>query len=551
MEPNKEKMVNPSNDSILFLNLEGKESKLIYYLINLLLMLIFTIRYFSLRGLLGLVIGSAIVFYLILMKTEARRNAASYLGAIIFWDVCVGLVIFSEILQENLQLQNLLTTWSQLNIQTIIWICIGFVLAFISFQKDNFYWLSWIGAEIVGIAIIMQLWTDGNLFSPVFREGGEEILVLFMTGAGVWFLLSQLAIINDEYEKSINTRLGFVLLIASLFLLITEKDYIDIMIPEVIEFYRSIADKLLPWWKVIFYFVILIIIAFYLNSLKQVLDSMVCYVVATGILLAKILMINYFCYNWLLFCVFAVISLRYIKHLEEDREGDTGDVSIDTPIIDIYIILQPIIGITVIMLFKWGLWMNVIFTILLGLLFYDYYMKKKDITIKYDRNFWILILVGIAAEAMAWIWTLHFHIEKIVMVAIALFMAMCTMLVVNWKHPSKVWAPLRDKIAICILLGIICLFSVNKFGSKIKTGLDEEKQTITIEVEAKGKENQIDSVTCVWTDSFGKQVGEKITFKSEEKILSIQAEKLTIKSIDQNGVETVKFRWFPKWKIEK
>lgn len=525
----------------------GRESKIIYYIINLIPMLILMIRFFSVRGFITTLILSGILLFVMIFKVDFERKSASYLSLIFFMDICIVIGIFSETLQNHIQIENLVSFWKGITIQTIICLCIGFVMGLISLQKEKTYWLSWVGAELVGIAVILQLFGNGDLLSPVLKDGGKEILTLFIAGAGIWFFLSQISVLFDWGKRAFNMRMGFVLLLAVLFLFITEQAYINQLLPNIISFYQNLSISIFAWWKVLLSVGIMVVAGIVL--LQKPLDKddfsdeesgIVCFLLATGILTMKLLLTNHFAFNWIFFCIFALISFILTGHGIDETLSDEEMV---------YLGVQPFLIIGAVKLLEWGLWINIVVTVAFALLFYRFYKNRKILSNKQRAYLFIYILIAIAAETIAGVWTLRFQADKMMMVGAMLAMSVCAIVVLNWPHPDHRRVLDRYKIGVCVMFGILCFLSINKYGSKITTDIDEEQRTISIAVDAKGKENKMESVTCIWTNQFGQQVGDEISFREGDRTLDITAETLTITAVDQNGVNTVHKERFPYWMI--
>jgi hypothetical protein len=72
-----------------------------------------------------------------------------------------------------------------------------------------------------------------------------------------------------------------------------------------------------------------------------------------------------------------------------------------------------------------------------------------------------------------------------------------------------------------------------------------------VEIQPRGKDNEVQSVTYFWSDKTG-----KVTVPMEEmdlmgESIPIEDEVLTIRVIDARGVVTTRKAWVPDWLLEQ
>lgn len=523
--------------------LDWRESKVIYYIVNLIPMIMLMLHFFSIQGCVITVAFNIFLFVRMIVKVDTERTAANYLSTMLFVDVCIGIGVFWEPLLQNVMLENIKKFWDGVTIQTIVVLCIGFVMGLISLQKEKLYWLSWIGAEIAGCAVILQLYGNGEILAPDFSEGGWELLVLFVICGGIWFFISQIDVLLEQERKTVNIRMGFVLMLGVLFVLIAENQYVNQMLPEIRQFYRSLSQEVFAWWKIWLSCGVLAVLGIALSQhsarIYKIDGTVYCFL-ATGILTIKLILTNYFFFNWVVFAIYVLSVFWGITRVNKQVTSREEVV---------WLGIQSVTMVVIIKFLEWGLWMNLVVTTVFVVLFSSFYKNRKQLSFKQRRVLFIYIIIGIAAETLTFIWTLRFQISKVMVVGVLSVAVLGIILIITWPHPENRQVHNKYKIGICIVFAVLCLMTAVKSGSKITTNINEEEQTISVNVDAKGTDSKVKNVTCIWTNQFGKQIGEELSFKRGEQILAIEAENLTITAIDQNGVRTVCKERVPYWLV--
>ena len=100
------------------------------------------------------------------------------------------------------------------------------------------------------------------------------------------------------------------------------------------------------------------------------------------------------------------------------------------------------------------------------------------------------------------------------------------------------------------MMALLCLIAAGRYGTEVQVVFQPEDNTASITLEAKGKENEIQSAVCRWSDVTGQVVsGEQVLFAGEN-VASIQGEKLSIVVTDAFGAETTVTDWYPGWLLE-
>ena len=124
------------------------------------------------------------------------------------------------------------------------------------------------------------------------------------------------------------------------------------------------------------------------------------------------------------------------------------------------------------------------------------------------------------------------------------------MIILHWPHPDKLSVPRGYKMIVCTLLVLLCLIAMGRFGAKVDVEFDIVKNTATVEIDAKGKSNDIESVEYQWSTITGETI-EAASMNKNGSSIPVLGEVLTITVTDSRGVVTTKTEWYPDWLLSK
>lgn len=520
-----------------------KENKIVLFLINCLLMLPFIIRNHSIIGIVSSLAILLILFF-ILFKSSEIIPASAYLPIIIVADVCCYVGVRFELLKLCFDMDALSYFFQGMGSPCIFLLMIGCALFFVGRTKQTLTWLSGIGGTAIGTAIILHGWSNCDFAALKFYSNGDTLLAILVLSTLLWTILIQFIGMTVPIKRDANNWIGIFLLVGFLVFCIIEQSYTSVMLPKWKIMILNWPHTLFSWWRVILATMVLLIGTFLLYTMNGddgnglSVDTYALILIALSVFSIKFLMINFFSYNWMCFLIMIVGTLWCMKN--DYLERPTLQLNSI-----MYLSAQFIAFLFTIILLKKGLWINVIVTIVFGAVFYTQYVKKKRTS---DINsHWVMILLCIVAEAAAWMCKYRFCIEGFSMIVMVLIVAITAMSIINLRHPNSMKAPDSIRITICVCLAILCLLTMNKFGAKISTKFDSETLKATIEIQPRGKKNEVKSACYYWRDKNGKESSKEVILKNNGETIAIQDEVLTIITIDVNGVQTTSNYWYPHW----
>lgn len=522
-----------------------KRSKLIFFVLNLALVIPYVVKNYSHWGLAGAIVLMLIAFYVIIIKPNIDAPASKDIPLLLFFDFCVYLVLSYQALIDNFEIQYLSNINGRMKDECFTLWVISMAISLFTPKRQSLVWLKSIGKTVAGAAVIMQFWSNGDIFEPIFYRGGDSFLAFYLLCSIAWYIFCVIACYVEPASFKRNNWLSNILLFGFFVLCTAENQIIQEFITGLKSAMLAIPTVNFAWWKVILSGVVLVgcaVVAYdYVNDTMGA-DSLVLGFTASVIVLLKVLMCNYFSFSWVVFLVFLVSSIRCLRN--EQRQTKT--LRLDSPV---YLTVQFVVLLGAIHLIKAGLWINVIVLSVYTLIFYTTAGKRKNET--HELRFWITILSAPAVYAIAYIWQMRFAMETVVMILLAFTVSVGAMIILNWPHPDKLKVPKGFKMLICLFMVLLCWISMGRYGAKVDIEFEDSTNTAVVEIEAKGKENGIETVEYYWSDISGEMIGSEKTMATKGAEIPIKGEKLTIVVTDINGVKTTKEEWYPDWLLSK
>ena len=524
-----------------------RRNKLIYFVLNLALIIPTVVKNYSHWGLAIAAGIMLLAFYLIVVKPIEDTPASKDLPLLLFFDVCIILGMSYEKLYLNFDREFIILERIAENFheQCLYLLLAGLAVSLFTPQRQALVWLKCLGKIAAGAAIIMQMWSNGEILEPLYAGGGEALLVYYLLCGFVWMIACVISCYVHPESYKRNNWLGAGLLLAWYVINLTEKSIISSFVPSIEPLLLGMPQNTFAWWKVILSAIVLVgcaIAAYDYNNEKMGADSVVFAVIASAIVLVKLLMENYFSFNWVLFIIFLVSSVKCLRN--EQRQTKT--LRLDTPV---YLVVQFVSLFAAIGLVKGGLWINVIIICLYTLIFYTAYGKEK--TEKRSLRHWLLVLSVPAVYAVAYIWQRRFSMDTVIMILLAYVVFAAVIIILSWPHPDKKTVPPGFKMLPCLFMILLCLISMTRYGAKVDIEFNADTDTAIVEIEATGKENQVDSVVYYWSDKTGEMIGSERTMAADGSNLAVNGEKLTVVVTDINGVVTTETEWYPGWLLSR
>lgn len=522
----------------------AKRSRLIFFVLNLALVIPFLVQNYSHWGLGGAFAIMLLSFLFLIIKPYDATPAVRDIPLQLFFNVCLYLVVSYQAIIDNFKIAYLGYILENMEGECVVLLLAGLAASLFIPKVPHLVWLRYIGKTAIGASVIMQIWAGGSVFEPEFRGGGETMIAFYLLFAVIWFAFCVISchIDSDAYKR--NNRLSNFLIIILVLFCTTENALAQMFIPHAKVYLLSMPTAALAWWKVILSAIVLVgcaIVSFdYLNDTMGT-DALVLCFVASALVILRVLMANYFAFNWIVFAIFLVSCVRCLKnelrHKKTLRLSNLG-----------YAAVQFVAILISIWLIKAGLWINLIVVATYTLIFYA--TAGKGISEKHRLRHWLTILSAPAVYAVAYIWHMRYSLDAIILIALAYVVLAGVMIILHWPHPDKLSVPRGYKVIVCSLLVLLCWIAMGRFGAKVDVEFDIVKNTATVEIDAKGKSNDIESVEYQWSTITGETL-EVATMNKNGSSIPILGEVLTITVTDSRGVVTTKTEWYPDWLLSK
>ena len=522
----------------------AKRSRLVFFVLNLALVIPFLVQNYSHWGLGGAFAIMLLSFFFLVIKPYEATPAARDIPLQLFFNVCLYLVVSYQSIIDNFKIDNLGYIFENMEGECVVLLLAGLAASLFIPKAPHLVWLRYIGKTAIGASVIMQIWAGGSVFEPEFRGSGETMIAFYLLFAVIWFAFCVISCHIDSAAYKRNNWLSNFLLIILVLFCTTENALAQMFIPHAKVYLLSMPTAALAWWKVIMSAIVLVgcaIVAFdYLNDTMGA-DALVLCFVASSLVILRVLMANYFAFNWIVFAIFLVSCVRCLKN--ELRQKKT----LRLPTLG-YAAVQLVAILISIWLIKAGLWINLIVVATYTLIFYV--TVGKGISEKHRLRHWLTILSAPSVYAVAYIWHMRYSLDAIILIALAYVILAGVMIILHWPHPDKLSVPRGYKVIVCTLLVLLCWIAMGRFGAKVDVEFDIVKNTATVEIDAKGKSNDIEFVEYQWSTITGETL-EVATMNKEGSSIPILGEVLTITVTDSRGVVTTKTEWYPDWLLSK
>lgn len=523
-----------------------KTNKIIFYIVNLLFVVPYIVKNYSSIG-----VGVAIALLLFLLfqmlkKEEENLPASVYLPFIVWIDFFIYIGINHQILKDTFDWDRVTNFFISSN-DTCFWMLgVGVALLFIGISKVKYSWLFGCGATFVGSSVILTLWSNCQLDNIVFVPWGESVLAIFLLVTIIWSIVYQISIIVSPYKRILYIWLGLSLLLSILILNVANYDYLLRIGSEIELLLLNLPTTYFAWWKVILVTVIAIIgaIEMYPMGNKEVgVDGLVVFALGDLIFSIKLLMSNYFSYNWILFFVLLGCILVCINN-----ESNAQKMTLNFSNSD-YLIILSIVFIICVLLLKNGLWINLIISTAFLLLFYS---KKKVFEKNSYHNifFYLYIIACVLCEAMGWMWKFRSYTNGFIMLGIIFVVTLLGVFIINMNHPNGICVRRSVCLIICVCMLILSLLCMNKYGTKVDISFQSEENTLEIVLKARGK-NEVESAYYYWSNKNGDSLQEQNVLYEGTQTIPIEGELLTIVVVDSKGITTTVNEWYPEWLLKR
>lgn len=523
-----------------------KTNRTIFYILNLAVILPYIIRNYSLEGVVITTGVLLVLLYYMVLKKQDTVSASAYITELFFADAVVWAGFHLLELKLSFSGEMIFKYLERMSGGVLVILIIVCAIGVIT-KKSRVWWLNGIGAVVIGEAFIFTGWTNLTYGDLKFAYGGKVLAICYLWAVVFWMLSSRISGTISVERQRTNKRMGWLLLIGVIFLLTCNMSYVQDNLSVLVNLCNRLSETVFAWWRVFLAVGILLsaTVMMYDSKRKKLsVDGFVCGSIAVIVLCVRLLMSNYFCYSWIVLAVLlGVLTHAIVKKIGgENKFFNHSDVE--------FLLRITICQWLVIWLIYMGMWVNLVTGAAFLMVFY---LQRNRFQEEGYRGslFWILILTAIASETAVWMWKYRFSKEGMILLLLAFFFAIVVMSVINTRHPNGVKANnyLRSTVALILLL--ICLLDMRKYGSRVEVEFNSQKTQATVSVSVRGKDNVQKRAYYYWLDAKGARIGtEKNVGKTG--IVSVPSSGKILKVIvkDKYGIQTTSTFWCPNGETE-
>ncbi len=536
---------NTNEHPVAFTSVVGKTAKINKYVLlglNALFALPFVVRNYSVQGLVTYLIAMLLLF-LVFLRSSDHTPAISELPLILLADVITYIGVHFLDLRPRINMDGLSSYFSDAGAFFWVLFLAGLTLGLVGISNKNRSWVTGFAGGLMGSSVILLGWSNCDINNFHFYGSGASLLLLFIILNFLWTVILYFIVKTTPEKTTGAIWIGIVLLCTLMVVLTVGTDYIREYLPIWKAGLLEWPHTLFAWWKVILSCVVLFVGIFTLytidgdNGNHLSVDAYALVVAGEIILTTKILMSNYFT-----LCGLILIGL-IISTFKCMMNDYSGEKTLRLNSIA-YLVAQYFTALLMIYLFRNGFWVNVLVSLSFFVAFYVEHNKPRK---HYSMAHWIMILLCIVSETAAFVWRKCFSVDLLILLAVVLVASIMTISVINLKQPGERTAPDILRIIVCVCVAIVCLAAASRNSIKIGSEIEESSKTITIDVEAKGKNNSVYSAYYSWRDMTGKALTEDIEILGSKSTIEIESEVLTIVIEDAQGFVTSKIIWYPHW----
>lgn len=537
--------------SYLSKNVRLKRDKLIFFVLNLLVIMPYAVTLCSPWGCAGAVVILVLLFVWTVALSDNSRPASWNLPVFGFLDACILLGLSYQELIDYFNPDDLVYFIQRMEDRpypgaVLAAALVLAVAADVHLRKGPLaVWLGMLGRTVAGGALIWALWCGGTLLTPRFLPGMNAFFAFYVLCAMGWCILCAAAYYVDSKSAIRSICLSWLLLAAFFTLCLTEAPLVQLFAGTLEERFLALPDMSFAWWRALSAAAVLTgcaIAVYDYDNHKMGADSLVLGALASGVLLLRILLSWYFAFSFLVFPVFLAGCFRCLYN--ERRQSKT--LRLSSPA---YLIAQMAALALAVHLLKTGLWVLTVLICVYAAVFYA--TAGKNSTAGYRLCHWITILSCPAVLAAGYIWQMRFVRESCVLVGTAYVIFACFILVLSWPHPDDRKSPDIYKWSVCGFMTLLCLMAAARYGSKIQVAFRPEDSTAVITLEARGEDNRIRSAVLSWTSLTGEALSGEIPLSAGENTVPIRGERLIISATDAFGATTTVTDWYPGWLLER
>lgn len=526
-------------DAVEKLHVSAKEVvKPVYIIVNTVIALFQVFASYSMWGLLrSLVIVAVCVS--IIMRSKDDKPACAYLCLLFFMQCLVHVVgVHWDEISSAYNGEGFKTFFE--HIKSISYssglFLLGAVLGFFGLIYKKLTWLTGVGGGLFGLGFLLPVYVGASIEGFWLHTAFSPVVVSYILAVVYWTVALQIVVTVCPPMRGECVVIGAILLCAAIVIVVCCGQYVADIVPELNSAMLALPKERMSWWRTII--TVALLLVYYAAASEDYSgsesDSFVLLMSATTVLAIRILMCNYFVYNWAFLLSFVALALVALQKNEghESFFGLNGRQ---------FLWVEFIVFIPMALLLCCGLWANVLIAAAFAVLFYRKWQKM--LAEPSGNLLWISVISLTVLEAFARMTAWRFSTAGCIMLSLVYAAAVVVILIINRKHPSDAVPNNRYHIIVAVCVGILCLASLR---SPIKIDAVTEGDRVRITTEVAGEGNKLGTV-YEWTDYFGREVTPKAVLKNMEgeksAFIPIQSDVLTITSVDSHGV-TCKRRFF-------
>lgn len=523
-----------------------KKNKLIFFALNLVCVLPYIVRHYSHLGA-GIAAGILLwMFILTVVQSDVDTPVSRNLPVLGCFDVFILLGLSFQELRIRFAPGGLSLFLGHVGDRRCsLLLLAGLVLCVLPFKAALAVWLKGLGRTAVGASVLLFFWSDGQLPEPTFMDGAKAFFAFYLLCAVVWYAMCVTSYTVDQGVLRRNNRLSWLLLGVFCTLCLAETSLVQEMIAPVQEWLLAVPGASLAWWKAVLAAVVLTgcaIAAYDYDYEYMGADSLMLGSLGGGVLLLRVLLSNYFAFSWLVFLTFLV---GVFLCLQNEMQQETT-LRLSSPA---YLVAQTAALLLAVYLLKRGLWILTVLLGIYGLVFYTTFFGKME-TPRRQLFRWLVTLSCPAALALGYIWQTRFVPEACLLLAVIYGVLALAIILLLHPHPGGRTSPEGYQMVVCALMVLLCLMTATRYGAKAHITFLPENGTVHIELEARGRDNEIALAVYQWNDLAGKPLSNEARLTAGETEIPIKGEQLTIVVTDTHGARTTVTDWYPGWMLE-
>lgn len=542
-----------------------KNNKLIFFVVNILIIFPMLIKYFSVVGLLVFISILAVYYYYLIIKNKDDLPASAYLTTFVFVDFIIYLSLNYKIIISGFSVEEIPLFFSVFfsNQMLIMLFLVGCAIGALGLKYPPITWLTGISASILGLVVIICYGTYYDGTTLMFYDLTKPFIFLYFIFVAIWTTFLIIAISIDSSKRKNNIRMGVIMLVAFILLCITSIDIVSLVASEFFEIFFEPSTKVLPWWKTLLVCLVLLgsATAIYNNNnkydKKSRIDFFIVASIALFVFLVKLILINYMPYSIVLIILLfisTIVRLNYEIHNKETLKFTSSK----------FLMVELVVSIVALFLLNIGCWLNLVISAVCVVVW-----KKVDWdAYKYKVHPWYGIISVLFLETIALQWKLKFSFHNIWILVTIYIMGITTIYIINYstkrigdtnitEESYRYLKDIKEYISdddvrlfcnslICVCITLLCLASI-KNTMNIKFNVDANNKSVDISTSIKGKNNTIENISYVWIDYQGRTIYSEQSIDTKGGELTIMSDLLKVTAVDNKGFTSTYYKWFPYW----